>query len=215
MSGRLSVPVRILSILLVGGVLSHAASTSVRESDTPVVHGFLVRHLAAQAPEVVPDPGLAAVPADPLEVQTPFSPRGAFLRSLVLPGWGQSYVGAPGRGAVYFALASATGWMAYTAHRQKSDAIAQRDWLRGSGAIGFDDETVLTSARSQQFEDWTALTVFLFLFAGADAYVSAYLSDFDERIGITPDRNGAVQIRATLPLSRSPALSPQPPLPPR
>ena len=36
------------------------------------------------------------------------SPRGAFLRSAVLPGWGQRYQGARNRGYMMFALAAAS-----------------------------------------------------------------------------------------------------------
>lgn len=130
----------------------------------------------------------------------PVSPRGAFFRSVVLPGWGQSYVGSPGRGAVYFTLAGASGWMAWVARGQRQDALEQQAWLRETGAIGPTDRTGLVEARSQQFEDWIALTVFFFFAAGADAYVAAYLSDFDERMGVTPGSDGSLQIRATFPL---------------
>ncbi len=166
----------------------------------PVLVGILLLiggSLSAQTPVV-----LAADTVTPPAVDEPrYSPRGAFFRSLMLPGWGQSYVGSPGRGAVYFALAGSSGWMAYVAHRQRSDALDQQAWLRESGAIDPDYETTLVRSRSQQFEDWTALTVFLFFFAGADAYVSAYLSDFDERIGVTPAPDGGMRIRATVPVT--------------
>jgi hypothetical protein len=130
-----------------------------------------------------------------------FSPRGAFFRSLVLPGWGQAYVGSPGRGAVYFALAGSSAWMAYVARRQQADARAQQAWLRESGQIEQTDETGIFVARAQQFEDWTALSIFLFFFAGADAYVAAYLADFDERMGVVPSVDGSLQFRASVPLS--------------
>lgn len=139
-------------------------------------------------------------PADPDSSQTRVSPRGAFFRSLVLPGWGQSYVGAPGRGAVYFTLAGASGWMALSAHNQRADALEQQAWLRETSVIAPGDRTGLVEARSQQFEDWIALTIFFFFAAGADAYVAAYLSDFDERMGVTPGADGSLQIRASFPV---------------
>jgi len=147
---------------------------------------------SAQLPEAAPTPGSAAV--DELSV----SPRGAFFRSLVFPGWGQVYVGSPGRGAVYFSLASSSLWMSYVARRQQGFAKSQQEWLRETGELEPDDETGLYVARTQQFEDWTALTVFLFFFAGADAYVSAYLSDFDERMGVVPGRDGSLEFRASI-----------------
>ncbi len=132
--------------------------------------------------------------------RSPYSPRGAFFRSLVLPGWGQSYVGAAGRGAVYFSLAGGSAWMAWVARGQRQDALDQQAWLRETGAIAPTDRTGLVEARSQQVEDWVALTVFFFFAAGADAYVAAYLSDFDERMGVTPGSDGSFQIRATIPV---------------
>jgi hypothetical protein len=91
--------------------------------------------------------------------------------------------------------------MAYVARRQQADARAQQAWLRDSGQIEPGDETGIFVARSQQFEDWTALAVFLFFFAGADAYVAAYLADFDERMGVTPGADGSLQFRASIPVS--------------
>jgi hypothetical protein len=173
--GRLLVPVLVALLLAFGGPL------------------------AAQTPDVAARDTAAAAPAPVIE--PPYSPRGAFFRSLILPGWGQSYVGAPGRGAVYFALAGGSGWMAWVARQQRAAALDQQAWLRETGAIASDYRTTLVRSRSQQFEDWTALTVFFIFFAGADAYVSAYLSDFDERIGVTSGQDGALQIRATLPVS--------------
>ncbi len=130
----------------------------------------------------------------------PYSPRGAFFRSLVLPGWGQAYVNAPTRGAVYFSLASGSVWMAWVARRQLSDARREQYWLRQTGELGPTQETDIAVAREQQFEDWAALSVFLFFFAGADAYVSAYLSDFGERIGVQPGPGGELRIQTTIPV---------------
>src|SRR5690606_30426116 len=99
---------------------------------------------------------------------------------------------------------AASTWMAYVSRRQQADALMQLETLRGSGAIGPDDRTPLFDARSQQFEDWTTLSVFLFFFAGADAYVSAYLADFDDRIGFERDRAGNLRLRATIPVGARP-----------
>lgn len=56
---------------------------------------------AAQEP---PDTTGGPVPVDSVVV-TPMSPRGAFIRSMILPGWGQSAFGSYFRGGVFF-----TGW---------------------------------------------------------------------------------------------------------
>ena len=43
---------------------------------------------------------------------------------------------------------------------------------------------VLEDFREQQMEDWIAWTVFMVLLGGADAFVSAHLSDFPAPLGI-------------------------------
>jgi len=62
--------------------------------------------LAAQElPEPIP------LPADTVEpIQGP-SPAGAFVRSLLVPGWGQAVYGAYVRGGVFFALQSGSWFM--------------------------------------------------------------------------------------------------------
>jgi hypothetical protein len=173
------VNVRYWKILLLTPLLLHAtASVTVAQVTPPPV--------TAGQDDEAPD--------------IPFSPRGAFLRSLVLPGWGQAYVGAPVRGAVYFTIASGGVWMSYVARRQLADARREQYWLREAGRIEPNQETDIALAREQQFEDWAALTLFIFFFAGADAYVSAYFADFSERIGVQPAGAGEMRIRANIPL---------------
>lgn len=140
--------------------------------------------------------------APEVEVGPPVSPRGAFLRSLVLPGWGQAYVGSPSRGAVYFAMASGSVWMSYVARRQLQDARQQQDWLRSAPGLDFDPtiDSEFVQARARHFEDWVALSLFLFFFSGADAYVAAYLADFDERMGVRPGADGSLRFEARLPV---------------
>ena len=61
-------------------------------------------------PETPPDSVdvVAAEPDDPAEPTGP-SPGGAFLRSLILPGWGQAAYDANFRGAVFFGMQTG-GW---------------------------------------------------------------------------------------------------------
>lgn len=169
---------------------------------------------AAQDPDTLP------VQAPPLQdaVQVPevdpgVSPGGAFLRALVLPGWGHAAIGSYTRGGFYFAAESATAWMLLRTVRRRSAAEDVRDLreatvrerLRARGitdpaevaaAIREDeaanDARKLVDARSQQFEDWLALGVFLVFLSGADAYVSAHLQDFPEpvQVGFGPVPGG-------------------------
>jgi hypothetical protein len=152
--------------------------------------------------QVVPDTTVTTEPEEELE-GPPVSPRGAFFRSLILPGWGQAYAGAPGKGAVYFGLAGSSVWMSYVSRRQLADARREQFWLRERGEIGPTERIGIVEAREQQFEDWAALTVFLFFLSGADAFVSAYFSDFDERIGVQPAADGSLRLQAGFPLGPS------------
>ena len=164
---------------------------------------FLMGWMSPSAAQVVTPPDTTAAPSveEETELHT-ISPRGAFLRSLALPGWGQAYAGVPVKGAVYFSLTGGSVWMSYVARRQLADARREQFWLRESGQIGPAEETPLALAREQQFEDWAALTLFLFFLSGADAYVSAHLADFDDRIGVQSTPEGSLRFEANLPLGR-------------
>jgi hypothetical protein len=128
------------------------------------------------------------------------SARGALLRSLVLPGWGQAYVGAPGRGAIYFSLEAGSLWMVFKTRRQFAAAEEQQGLLRARGEQSLTTTTALVEARGQQVEDWITLAVFLLAFSGADAYVAAQLADFGDNVGVLPAPAGGLQLRARVPL---------------
>jgi hypothetical protein len=146
------------------------------------------------------DDAPAAVVVSDTVTEPPYSARGAFLRSLILPGWGQAYVGAPGRGAVYFALEAGSLWMVYRTNAQLDEARDYQEWLRESGRIEEQRVIGLVNSREQQREDWIALSLFLFLFSAADALVAAQLADFDDHIGVRPGTNGELRIEGSIPL---------------
>src|SRR4051794_34066915 len=128
------------------------------------------------------------------------SPRSAFLRSLVLPGWGQSSIGAPGRGAVYFALESGSLWMGYKSG-QKLQEARELERVRHAVATVAPETTLgLVKARRNEREDWITLSVFWIFFSGADAYVAAHLRDFDEHVDVQPGPQGGAQFRVNVPL---------------
>lgn len=149
-------------------------------------------------------------PADTSQVapdtvfRPPVSPGGAFLRSLVLPGWGQSLLGSPGRGAVYFALESGSLWMVYKSRQRLGSARDEQDALREAGVLGPDQELSLVGSRQQQVQDWVTLSAFWLLFSAADAYVGAYLSGFNERINARPTAGGGLELRAEVPVGGGP-----------
>lgn len=87
-----------VSRLCAGAALLCTAAGALhgQDPDTVITHVDSV----IVAPEAVAGVGTAVE-----EVQLPMTPRAAFIRSLVIPGWGQSAFGAYTRGGIYFA-----GW---------------------------------------------------------------------------------------------------------
>jgi len=91
-------------------------------------------------------------------------PMGAFLRSFVLPGWGQAATDRPMTGAAFVAWEGVTVMMTLKAQQEANyfKAIHSAN-LRH---------------KRQEVQDWLVLWVFNHLFSGAEAYVSAHLRDF-------------------------------------
>ncbi|MGD8869426.1 MAG: hypothetical protein PVI01_17535 [Gemmatimonadales bacterium] len=129
--------------------------------------------IAAAQQEPAPE---EAAPPDTLFTPPPLSPGGAFFRSLVLPGWAQSELGAETRGAFYFLAESFSLFM--VARTQVRLDWAERTRPADSGLI---------ESRKQQREDWIALAVFTAFFAAADGWVSVHLFGFDERTDLKPE----------------------------
>lgn len=132
------------------------------------------------------------------------SPRDAFLRSLVLPGWGQSSIGAPGRGGIYFALEAGSLWMVYKSDRKLQQARDFERFQRATGQLTEGQVSGLVRDRRAQREDWVTLSIFWLFFSGADAFVAAHLRDFDAGVGALPTPDGGVQIQATIPVGNRP-----------
>ncbi len=153
------------------------------------------------------------------------SPGGAFLRAALLPGWGHASIGSYHRGAFYFVAESASAWMLVKTRRRFSDAGSrlrfEEDLLRSDlVAKGVTEEAEilelleadatledlrnLREARRQQREDWTAVSLFLVLLAGVDAYVSAHLQDFPAPLSLDaqPMGNGRVEFSLGISLPR-------------
>lgn len=153
----------------------------------------------ARAPLVVRGDTVAAT--DPDSAQG-ISPRGAFLRSLVIPGWGQSELGAPGRGGIYFALEAGSLWMYIKSDRKLDEAREGERIRRETGQLTEDQIDPLVRDRQNQREDWLTLSIFWLFFSGADAFVTAHLQDFDVHVNAVPQPGGALQLQATVPLGR-------------
>jgi hypothetical protein len=130
----------------------------------------------------------------------PVSPTRAFVHSLILPGWGQSELGSPGRGGVYFTLEAGSLWMWFVTSQRLRDARASQTLLRESGQLALDAKTGLVRSRENQREDWITLSVFWLFFSAADAFVAAQLQDFDVHVNSGPRPGGGTELRATIPL---------------
>jgi len=150
------------------------------------------------------------------------SPRGAFIRSSLIPGWGHAEVGAFGRGAFYFSAEAASAFMIFKTrtriHRTR-DRLALRESvvtarLEAQGitdpaeietALAEDPEVedlrALEVTRNDQREDWIALGLFLMLIGGVDAYVSAHLADFPTAVVLDPTPAGGIEIGLALPVN--------------
>lgn len=193
------------------------------------------------APETPPDSVevQATEPEGTVQPTGP-SPGGAFLRSLIVPGWGQAAYDANIRGAVFFGMQTGSWFMiAKTVARlgeardieerrvaavgamvrdslllaaEEDKKLAERYQndpfaLERDVAAGVDeDESVqgirsLVDARRQQREDWIALTLFLTLASGVDAFVNAHLSDFPARVIAEPSGDGGVSVGLRIPVS--------------
>lgn len=153
------------------------------------------------------------------------SPRGAFLRAVLIPGWGHASIGAYNRGAFYVAVESATGWALIKARKgvqEASERIAFREGVVRAELAAqntIDPDTVqaaldadpalqdlrsLEESRRQQREDWTALGIFLLFLSGADAYVSAHLRHFPQPIEVNaqPVGGGRMELSVSFKLPR-------------
>jgi len=121
-------------------------------------------------------PAEAAARPDSFFPQPPLSPGGAFLRSLVVPGWGQAELGHQTRGALYFFIEAFAIFMVARTKIRLDQAKANEPY-----------NPSLVDSRDQQLEDWAAIAVFTALFSGADAWVSVQLHGFDERTRLGPE----------------------------
>lgn len=151
----------------------------------------------AEAQERVPTPIVPGIAPPTIEV----SPRGAFLRALVVPGWGHVAIGSYTRGGFYFAAQTATLYTLLRTRSRVSDAQDRMRFHEGSirarltreGVTEADviqttldeDENLLAleellDARQDQHQDLVAVGLFFWLVSGADAYVSAHLARFPQ-----------------------------------
>ena len=114
--------------------------------------------------------GADTVEVNPFRFPPPISPGGAFLRSMLLPGWGQAVLERRVTGAVFVL------W----------EGITLAMMLKSRHQLGYmrsiDSEAV--EAKEQEVEDWAILLGFNHLLAGAEAFIAAQLWDFPEELKV-------------------------------
>ena len=129
--------------------------------------------LSAQVPDTTPPlpplvtSGAAVVPIDTVHR---VRPMGAFLRSLLVPGWGQAVTGRRVSGMLFAAWEGVSVMMTLKAK-------SELRYLQETGSS-------LVVAKRQEVQDWTVLWIFNHLFSGAEAFVSAHLQDFPKDLKI-------------------------------
>jgi hypothetical protein len=178
-----------------------------------------------QVPDTLPPPPplerVQERDPDTLPAPEGISPRGAFVRSVLVPGWGHAEVGSYVRGGFYFAAQSTTLFMLLKSQSRLGlardrlelmESVA-RGRLQASGVTdpvaledavgrdpGVEDLRALEVARGEQRQDWMALGIFLVFLGGADAFVSAHLADFPAAVEIIPTPDGGLQLGFSLPV---------------
>jgi hypothetical protein len=115
---------------------------------------------AQDTSRVTPPPALVVHPDTSHEIR----PMGAFWRSVLIPGWGQSATGRHTTGAVFVVWEGVTAMMTLKAQQEAN-------YMKQVGSPNL-------RAKRQEVQDWIVLWVFNHLFSGAEAYVSAHLQDF-------------------------------------
>jgi len=149
------------------------------------------------------------------------SGQGAFLRSLVVPGWGHAHLGEHSRGAFYVMVDGGIALLFLKTRSRLESARTLVERREGSArrrleAEGVTDPTELdvgvatdvavldaqglVESRESQREDWVALGIFFLLIGGVDAYVSAHLHDFPVPLGVAAGAAGGVEISFSVPI---------------
>lgn len=148
----------------------------------------------------------ARVEAVPVPARPPISPRRAFLRSLLIPGYGQIALDRSVAAGIFaFVEVSALGMARRSAlnlrdaKRAPRDSIVDRyeiDPLTGAPVIdpvtGQPKPVAFRTvglrerikARRTHYEDWMAVLIFNHFLAAADAYVAAHLWDFPAKVAL-------------------------------
>jgi hypothetical protein len=160
-------------------------------------------------------------------------PRTAFIRALLVPGWGHFSMGETRRGAIYLGMQSASWAMLVTTMRRLGDARDVERSLEGLatdslrqamaadtvlarrlqnpqaydaallGFPGLRDARNLAQSRQRHRQDWVTYTIVTTFAAAVDAYVTAHLADFPAEITASRSMDHGVSVGVRLPAGRS------------
>jgi len=138
----------------------------------------------------VPDTAAAPqAPAPPAARKPPLGPSGAFLRSFLVPGWGQVQLHRPVSALIFVGIEGTLVGLSLKANHAVTVA-RQTDQTPDSSVV---------VAKKKKREDWLVLLGFNHLMAGLEAYVASHLWDFpgDLHIRAVP---GGIGAAATIPI---------------
>lgn len=133
----------------------------------------------APAPPVTSIPDPAARRASPLNY---------FLRSMVLPGWGQASLDRKLTGGMFLAFEGLALGMALKTHHEL-------EYLERTGSDRVED-------KRQERQDWFVLVGMNHLFSGLEAFVSANLFDFPGDLTVRALPGGRTGYGLRLPVPR-------------
>ncbi len=131
------------------------------------------------------------ITVDPFRVRPPVSPMGAMLRSLLLPGWGQSVLNRRGTGAFFVLFEGLSLTMTLK-------SIHQLDYLESVQSDEDPESIERVDSKRAEVQDWAVLLAFNHLMAAAEAFVSAMLWDFPEELEVRAFSGGRIGARVTL-----------------
>ena len=175
----------------------------------------------ASAQEVTGEAAAADSVVLPDSLRVGPGPAGAFLRGALIPGWGHAASGSLTRGAFYFGVEAAAGWMVFKTWRKlgvarnqvslweervtarlMSEGITEQEEI--DAELDRHDEITrlrgLVDTRREQREDWAAVALFFLLMSGVDAFVSAHLQSFPEPLTVEGDPGGTVSVTIRVPV---------------
>ena len=121
---------------------------------------------------------------DSIRPVPPITPGQAFLRSVILPGWGQSTLGRHGTAALFVGFEGFAAMMYWKATWQLTYARERQKYVK---------------SHQQEQQDWLVLLIFNHLMAGAEAFVAANLYDFPATLKAQAMPDGRPGVGVTVP----------------